>query len=1175
MADVYRAVHLGREPAPVAVKVITGSFAHDPRFVASLENEVRAVARLDHPGIVRVFDYGKVDEAAVEASRGTLAAGSPYLVMELATGGTLARMKAPLGFLDTYPILRLLLAALAHAHARGVVHRDLKPDNVLIATNEDLRPGMKLTDFGIAKAHEADASEAGGGTPAFMAPEQFFGRRSDAGPWTDLYALGCLAYLMSSGRLPFSGNVAQLALAHTGEDPPPLALGESYPDDFPAWVRCLLSKEPRDRFQRAADAATELQAIARRRRKARTSFRPSDTGRISDMEVAMSPSGLVDLLAEEKTVLATGDHARPSVRSALVPSSTHLETLPAAADRAAVERWRAAVLKPRARPTSGIASTRAPFPASWREHEARERRLDLAGVGLGLFGLREVPMVGRDDARDRLWSELGGAVATSGPRVAIVRAEAGQGKTRLVEWLAALGHEVGAATILRATHGEVATPMDGLPRMLARHLSVVGLSPPDTLLRVQDWLRARGIDDEHEALTLAELISPTAGKQLRFREAKERHRLVDRVLDLEARERAVVLFVDDAQWGLDALDYVAHLLSRETRPKNVLVAIAVRSDLVEARKVELEKLETLARDERASTLELAPLGEREARRLVEELLGLDAELARKVVERASGNPMFAVQLVGDWVQRGVLAPTAAGFSLARPEELDVPDDVYQLWSVRLSPIVRGRPGCVRALAIAAILGRDVIEEEWLAVCGRAESSPPGDLLDALLREGLALRSEGGWSFSHVLLRESIVRAAKRSSRFAELSAIVGELLAERAAAGARVAERAGRHLADAGKDEEAARWLLAGARERWYLSDYSGAAELIDARERVLARSGHDGELPLVDGWLLHAELCLRLDEIERAVDLAERAERASHLAGERRALGEARRLLACAAYQRGDMTLAKERFERALATFAGIGDGVGEERCRVGLGDVAYRMGDLEEAGKLYAKALGPLEALGAVEYVADALYGLGYVAMWRRRLDHARQCFLRELEIFEALGDRFGIGRVSNSLGEVARLSERWDEAESRYRKTLKVCEALDLPRMRSVVLINLGLVLMAVDKDDEADPLIREGYRALIRSGSRSDEAAVLGAVLAMDAHSNDWERWDVTFKRLVELVEETKKADGDLAWELEQAARRAFAREQAERGRCALELARDQWVAIGRPDAAHRITAQLRG
>src|SRR5688500_13818028 len=130
MGEVWAAVH-GPSDAPVAVKVLTAAFAREPVFVRAFRNEVRATAALDHPSIVAVLDHGEVSEAADAASDGRLQAGSPYLVMERVDGGSLADVLGNHPWDDLRRDLLVVLDALAHAHARGVVHRDMKPANVL------------------------------------------------------------------------------------------------------------------------------------------------------------------------------------------------------------------------------------------------------------------------------------------------------------------------------------------------------------------------------------------------------------------------------------------------------------------------------------------------------------------------------------------------------------------------------------------------------------------------------------------------------------------------------------------------------------------------------------------------------------------------------------------------------------------------------------------------------------------------------------------------------------------------------------------------------------------------------------------------------------------------------------------------------------------------------------
>ena len=247
MGEVWRGIHRAQR-VPVAVKVLTAKGMRRSFFLVAFRNEVRAMAGLDHPCIALVFDHGEVSEEAAALSEGRLAVDSPYIAMELAHGGTLAPWAGRLAWADCRDVLLRLLDALAHAHARGVIHRDLKPANVLLCTDEDLRPGIKLTDFGLAHLPELTGRTAArgptAGTPHYMAPEQVQGRRREYGPWTDLYSLGRLALALVWGTpLP---------------DPNRHVPATAIPPGFDAWVSRLLQQETEERFQRAADAAMAL-----------------------------------------------------------------------------------------------------------------------------------------------------------------------------------------------------------------------------------------------------------------------------------------------------------------------------------------------------------------------------------------------------------------------------------------------------------------------------------------------------------------------------------------------------------------------------------------------------------------------------------------------------------------------------------------------------------------------------------------------------------------------------------------------------------------------------------------------------------------------------------------------------------------------------------------------------
>jgi len=260
MARVWRGVHR-RSGLPVAVKVMTGEVARAPAYALAFRNEAEAVARLRHQAIVPVYDFGDVSVSTARQSDGAVEAGVPYLVMELAAEGSLDRGHVPSHWQALKSLLLALLGGLGHAHARGVIHRDLKPGNVLVTRDGCGARRFKLADFGLAHARRDDAvgvqhaSWAASGTPSFMAPEQFKGEWRDQGPWTDLYALGCLAYALVTGRPPFQyDELQQLAHAHLREAPPRLQTDYEVAHGFEGWVSVLLAKTPEDRFLRAADA---------------------------------------------------------------------------------------------------------------------------------------------------------------------------------------------------------------------------------------------------------------------------------------------------------------------------------------------------------------------------------------------------------------------------------------------------------------------------------------------------------------------------------------------------------------------------------------------------------------------------------------------------------------------------------------------------------------------------------------------------------------------------------------------------------------------------------------------------------------------------------------------------------------------------------------------------------
>jgi hypothetical protein len=240
MGQVWRGrdIALGR---PVAVKVLRSEYTGDPTFLARFRAEARLSASLSHPNIARVFDYGETQ--AQDGSGETLA----YLVMELVDGEALSAVLRREGRLDTTTTLLLLRQAafaLAEAHRCGMVHRDVKPGNMLVCADGT----VKITDFGIAwSAASVPLTRTGQviGTPQYLSPEQAEG--SLATPASDVYALGLVGYECLTGHTAFDGdNAVTIALKHLRQEPDPL------PQELPAGVRELigraLAKDPAARI---------------------------------------------------------------------------------------------------------------------------------------------------------------------------------------------------------------------------------------------------------------------------------------------------------------------------------------------------------------------------------------------------------------------------------------------------------------------------------------------------------------------------------------------------------------------------------------------------------------------------------------------------------------------------------------------------------------------------------------------------------------------------------------------------------------------------------------------------------------------------------------------------------------------------------------------------------------
>ncbi|MER5335447.1 protein kinase [Micromonospora sp. NPDC002717] len=369
MGDVWRAkdLVLGRQ---VAVKVLLPALVSDPDFIARFRAEARIMAALRHPGIVQVFDCGEDD--LPDGGR------ADYLVMEFVTGQPLSKRIEAAGRLDvgeTMAIVAQVAQALHAAHLGGIVHRDVKPSNLLVQENGS----VVLVDFGVARSTNVTSitsTNAVPGTALYMAPEQAAGRPVSGA--TDIYALGAVAYCCLSGSPPFTGdNPLQVAVRHLDDEPPEL------PHDIPEAVRALVSralaKDPADRFSSGAAMAQAARAAVSDPSAATAmvpapgvaALRGADPGTRTDVPVVPAAAGrkkrrgplvgaaaavLVALAGLGAALGATNDADAPAVN---VPKTTAPAAVPSAEAPTEQEQN-----PDRGRPFRPAGSTSSPSPSA-------------------------------------------------------------------------------------------------------------------------------------------------------------------------------------------------------------------------------------------------------------------------------------------------------------------------------------------------------------------------------------------------------------------------------------------------------------------------------------------------------------------------------------------------------------------------------------------------------------------------------------------------------------------------------------------------------------------------------------------------------------------------------------------------------------------------------------------
>lgn len=1142
MGSVWKAKHVEQQQL-VAIKFMTSERAKSAAFVSAFEQEVLSMARLDHPNIALVLDYGMLVERV-----GELPAGSPFIVMEYVPGVTLTRMIGALDWPLAFSILHQLLLALAHAHSYGIIHRDLKPHNVVLSDDNSL----KLLDFGIAYNQDTfdehtDKLERlhSTGTPKYMAPEQVFGEWRTQGAWTDLYAFGALAWELITGEPLFDGAVQRILTDQVNTTPGRFNPTFAAPEALEEWLRALLRKHPSERFQRAADALGDLEALTEGvgAPSAPTPSASATPPALRELTTAYQATLLLDLGGATEST-----HRFDLLDRGLVSNTT--------------ARRRARVAKiPRALPPT-------PQPT----------RLELLGCGLGLWGVRHIPVVGRAAQQRTLWSSLHDAASTSSTRIVQLVGGPGTGKSRLAHWISQRGHELGVCHVLRANHSPTDGPLDALANMLSRFFCCHGLSRAQAVALLRERFGDASLDHHAlaEIITAADTSQQQVSRIREFTTTDERNDTVIRLLELLCEERAVLWWLDDAHWGADLLALVDRLVT--TRPElPIVIVLTMRDDLLSR---SLRAKQTLARvmsTPRALTLEIGPLDDPAQERLIRKMLSLEDDLTAQIVTRTQGNPLFARQLIDEWVLCGQLELGPAGFYLAEGVELSVPDDLHGLWEVRLAHLFESFPthdalALRRALELAAALGGYIDSSEWRELCASHRLDVPPRLVEQMISQNLAESEPGGWSFAHAMFRESLMRAAREAGRWERYHATIAEMLGRRVGTLRHASQRIASHLIEA-RDFERALTPLASAIERCFDFGELGTAEaLLDEYERAVAarqlgaRTRAHARQKIYRGQL--ARFTERrgdaIEALEAAIDLS--AEKLWKLE-----LAMALSVLATLHEDVAELDEAIELLAQAERLYADIGRVEDQARALVSMGAYLSWLSRIEPAYDRLEQALALCQAIDVPSLQGLCQVRLSMVMLQRKNYTASRALAVASLESAARVGNRMLEARAHNALGHIEAGLDDWASARERYLESARLFEPLvELAYLSNQ--INVGLI-DAIDGEVQTVRMrMTMIHDRLEELGNKRMIAGPLVALASLEARQGCWQKWDHLFERFVAMTGRGAELMDMIAMALERSLDAALDHGELDRAAdVAREIARI-WSALDRPERAAEILAR---
>lgn len=1014
MGIVYRCRDKSDDQLVALKRVIPPPGNLQNEYLMWFYKEARALAALDHPHIVKAKDFGQLRD------------GSPYLVMELVQGVSLhdlahTRVNFPL----IWAVTDRILAALAHAHARGIVHGDLKPSNVLVERRDDEPPNVHVLDFGLAwlrqdwhderldgsKALEF-APHAGAGTPGYMAPEQIQHEMHHVCGATDLYALGCVLYRMIAGRAPFSGESRELLRVHAFEPAPKFTPVIEVPPGVDAFVLRLLAKRPWDRWEFSAEC---------RRDWAR--FEPE---------------------------------ARPG--------SWFFPTLPRTPEAAAA---------PKTRPTG-------PRPQNPDLLPAPER-------APGLLSIRPSPLVGRRDVRERLRAVCDEVAQGGGAphRLVLLVGPAGCGKSRIAEWLCETMHEEGTMVPLRSRYRKIRSSLDGMLGAAVNYYNFERVDRNTIERSLLDRWKVRRDDKNGRAWVAgtSEWFRPMgpmsdqpigpSGIRFTLDTLETRRMVIRHTLRKIAGGRPLLFWLDDLH-NAAPTTFEGLLRTLMDDPDQRIVMLGtVRSEDVALGTQTAERLRELRDAMNGTVIQIDPLPSETTLELIRASLPLDDAAVQEAARRSRGNPLFALQQLHAWALGGSLELSDGVYRVPSDVLAVRPETTAELWDTRLLAV----PELHRSTAYAAAtLGGDIRRNVLHALLTALGQPADAAILSLQNAEILIPRGPGRLSWPHELLQEHLLlslgeRADKERIYRAAATALTQHPLANTR----RIVRQRVVNLIQAGDADSAAYLLFDFLQNSW-----NGAREpLATLADLELFKNRLSGRtLALKNRW--QAECLRHVGRTAEASTYAELARTRFEELADSENIAHCVRLLGHIASEQGSNAEGLELVQRALRTFVDLGNALGQAHCQAVAGEIQYLLGSYEDARTTVEQGERNFAAL-------DQPLGRGQCLLLLSWIDHSEGATERSRRLaqearaeFERAGYRLGTAQADTSLAHVEHRLLNFNGAERGALEALTVFETLRTPRGQAACARLLAMVGLDTDDIEMAELYAERAHRVFSKAG-----------------------------------------------------------------------------------------------